>query len=224
MSMVNAALASGNTGEANYVKALILYTSRMYNEALEQVEAAISTNPNNFKYKLARAQINIEMLDFTRAIDDANAVLTKNPDSVAARLVIAKAFILTSAEEEAEAQLAEIAKKGENAEYYKLCGMMAKRRGDDEEAKKNYEKFFQMAGGIPSSALDYAEFLESSNEGKGDAEEVYNAIIKRFPESVFAERAREALSRLKSSDESTSEDAAFDSKPSSNLRPGNMKY
>ena len=224
MSMVNDALAKGNIGEANYVKSLILFASRMYSDALEQVEVAVGNSPNNFKYLLARAQINTELFDFTKAIDDANAVLNKNPDSLAARLVIAKAFIMSSAEDEAEAQLEEIAKKGENAEYYKLRGMLAKRRGEDEEAKKNYEKFFQMAGGIPSSAFEYAEFLENVEGGVSDAEEVYKAIIKRFPESIYSTRAKEAIARLKSSDESTSEDAAFDSKPSNNLRPGNMKY
>ena len=224
MSMVNEALAKGNTGEANYVKGLILYANRMYSDALEQIETAIRVSSANPKYILARAQINIEMLDFTRAIDDANTVLTKNPDSIAARIVMAKAFILTSAEDEAEAQLELIAKKGENAEYYKLVGMLAKRRGDDEEAKKNYEKFFQMAGGIPSSAFEYAEFLENSDGGASDAEAVYKAIIKRYPESVYETRAKEAISRLKSSEESTSEDAAYDSKPNNNLRPGSMKY
>lgn len=224
MNMVNSALASGNTGEANYVKALILYTNRMYSDALEQVEAALRVTPGNPKYILARAQINIESLDYTRAIDDANTVLNKNPDSIPARLVIAKAFILTSAEEEAEAQLEEIAKRGEVAEYYKLRGMLAKRRGNDEEAKKDYEKFFQMAGGIPTSAFEYAEFLESIDGGAADAEAVYRAILKRYPESLFAERAKESLARLKPSSESTSEDAAFDSQPSSNIRPGNMKF
>jgi tetratricopeptide (TPR) repeat protein len=224
MSMVNAALAAGSTGEANYVKSLILFANRMYSDALEQIESALRNNPTNPKYILARAQINIEMLDFTRAIDDASAVLNKNPDSIAARLVMAKAFILTSAEEEAEAQLELIAKRGENAEYYKLCGMMAKRRGDNEEARKNYDKFFQMAGGIPSSAFEYAEFLENSEGGASDAEAVYQAIIKRFPESVYATRAKESIARLKSSNESTSEDAAFDTQPNSNIRPGNMKY
>ena len=224
MNMVNAALSAGNTGEANYVKGLILYANRMYSDALEQIESALRNSPTNPKYILARAQINIEMLDFTRAIDDASAVLNKNPDSIAARLVMAKAFILTSAEDEAEAQLELIAKRGENAEYYKLRGMMAKRRGDNEEAKKNYDKFFQMAGGIPSSAFEYAEFLENTEGGASDAEAVYQAIVKRFPESVYATRAKESIARLKSSSESTSEDAAFDSQPSSGIRPGNMKY
>ena len=225
MAMVNSALSSGNTGEANYVKALVLYASRMYSDALEQVETALRNTPNNPKYTLARAQINIEMLDFTRALDDANSVLNKNPDSIAARLIIAKAFILTSAEEEAEAQLEEIAKKGENAEYYRLRGMLAKRRGDEDEAKKNYAKFFQMAGGMPACAYDYAEFLESCEGENDEAEGIYQAIIKRYPGSVFAERAKDAIARMKSSgDSSTSEDAAFDSRPSGNLRPGNMKY
>ena len=225
MNMVNAALASGNTGEANYVKALILYTSRMYNEALEQIQVALGVVANNPKYILTRAQIFIELLDFTRAIDDANSVLSKNPESIAARLAVAKAFILTSAEDDAEAQLAEIAKRGDNAEYYKLSGLLEKRRGNDEQAKKHYEKFFQMAGGIPANAFEYAEFLEGIDSEKGEAEAVYNAIIKRYPDSFFAERAKENLSGLKGSDESgTSEDAAFDSKPNNNLRPGNMKY
>ena len=224
MSMVNEALAKGNVGEANYVKGLILYANKMYAEALEQIQAAINNNPNNFKYILARAQINTEIFDFSKAIDDANAVLNKNPESVAARVVMAKAFILSSADEEAEAQLAEIAKKGENADYYKLKGMMAKRQGDEEEAKKNYEKFFEMAGGIPASAFDYAEFLENTEGGVSEAEEVYRAIIKRYPESVYETRAKEAIARLKSSEESSSEDAAYDSKPSNNLRPGSMKY
>ena len=224
MSMVNEALSKGNVGEANYVKALILYANKMYSDALEQVEAAVRNSPNNFKYLLARAQINTEIFDFSKAIDDANAVLKRNPDSLAARVVMAKAFILTSADDEAEAQLDIIAKKGESADYFRLKGMMAKRHGDEEEAKKYYEKFFELAGGIPASAFEYAEFLENIEGGASDAISVYQAIIKGFPESVYATRASESIARLKSSDESTSEDAAFDSRPSNNFRPGSMKY
>ena len=71
---------------------------------------------------------------------------------------------------------------------------------------------------------EYAEFLENSEGGASDAEAVYQAIIKRFPESVYATRAKESIARLKSSNESTSEDAAFDTQPNSNIRPGNKKY
>ena len=230
MSMVNSVLATGNTGEANYVKALILYTSKMYSDALEEVQTAIRVSPNNTKYVLARAQINIEMLDYTRAIDDANTVLNKNPDSIPARLVIAKALILTSSEENAETQLEEIAKSGENPEYYKLRGMLAKRRGDDNEAKKNYNKYLKIAGGTPSCALDCAEFFESCDNEKDEAIELYKAIIDRYPDSFFATRSLEALQRLdpsytpNSSAPSVNSADGDSNKSKSNIRPGNMKY
>jgi tetratricopeptide (TPR) repeat protein len=218
MSMVNSALSAGNTGDANYVKALILYTSGMYSDALEQIEVALRNAPGNQKYILARAQINIDMLSYTKAMDDATAVLNKNPDSMAARLVIARALVLSAADDEAEAQLEEISKMGEPPEYYKLRGMIAKRKGFEEDAKKDYSKYFQLAGGTPSGAFDYAEFLDGIESEKDEAIAVYKAIVERFPGSIFAERSKEALQRLDSSDE-----PPVYTKSSSNSNDGNIQ-
>ena len=226
LTMINQALASGSTGEANYVKGLILLANNMDQEALEQFELAIKSSPNNAKYILGRGSAYLKLYDFTHAMDDASEVLNTNPNSKPAIFLIAEAFILTSSEDEAEERLKGISDN--LAEVHRLKGMIAKRRGQDSQARQEYEEYYKKAGAAPAAALEFAEFLESLDNGKSDAITYYNQIIKKFPDSVYATRAKEAIERLNMSDSDSdlgiSPDAAFDVGPSNNYRPGNMKY
>ena len=226
MNMVNEALIAGGSSEANYVKAKILMADRMYAEAIEELVGPIAANPTNQKYILARALSYIRAYDFTRGVDDASSVLAINPNSVPAMVIIAEAFILTSADNEATAQLEKIESLAKNIpDLHRLRGMMYKNQGNEEEAKNEYKKYYEMAGSVPAAAYDFAEFLETLDGNQEEAITYYNQIKKQFPDTIYSTRADEAISRLNSNNGyGESPDAAFDAGPSNNYRTGNMKF
>lgn len=227
MDMVNTAIKGGATGEANYVKALILIANKMYSEANEEIAKALSVNGGSQKYILARATAFIRSMDFSRGLDDANAVLAANPDSVEARLLIAEGFLATSADSEAEAQLDEVDKKGKYGQAYRLRGQLAKKRGNADEAKNMYAKFFEMEGSKPACAYEYAEFLQTVNENSM-AIDTCNAIIKAFPDTIYAENSKELLKSLSDTEEAPSMEGdsadTADSSAKSKYRPGSTKF
>lgn len=227
MDMVNAAIKAGASGEANYVKALILMANKMYAEANEEITKALSINPGNSKYILGRAAAFIRSMDFSRGLDDANAVLAANPDSIEARLIIAEGFLATSADSEAEAQLDEIDKKGNYGEAFKLRGLLAKKRGLTEDSKNFFAKYFELEGSKPACAYEYAEFLQSVDE-KSMAIDTCNAIIKAFPDTIYAENSKELLKSLSGTEEAPSiaNDSSEDNQASgkNKYRPGNTKF
>ncbi len=233
LEKVNTALANGSKGEANYVKGLILLANNIPQEALEQFDLAMKTSPSNTKYILGRATAFLKLYDFPHAMDDAVAVLNINPNSIPAIFVKAEAFILSSSEDQAEEALDGIKSKSDFAEAHRLRGMIAKRRGDDKTAREEYDKYLKKSGGSPSAAFEYAEFLETVDGAKSDAISCYEAIIKKYPGSVYATRAEESKARLSSdSDSGISPDVAFDVNPApvfdaaprKNYRTGKMKY
>ncbi len=227
MDMVNAAIKAGATGEANYVKALILIANKMYSEANEEIGRALVANSGSQKYILARATAFIRSMDFSRGLDDANAVLAANPESVEARLLIAEGFLATSADSEAEAQLDEIDKRGKFGEAYRLRGQLAKKRGNTEDAKNFYAKYFEMEGSKPACAYEYAEFLQTVNENSM-AIDTCNAIIKAFPDTIYAEESKELLKSLSDTEEApsmTTDSSDEGQAPAKNkYRPGNTKF
>lgn len=228
MGMVNKAISTGGSSDANYVKALILLTSRMYQEALEQIDIALKASPGNNKYIVTRALINVKSMNFSQGLDEANSVLSANPDSIAARLVIAEAFLSTSADSEAEAQLDEIDRKGVFSESHKLRGLLEKKKGNDAEAKNQYKKYFEISGALPVSSYEYAEFLESLG-AKDEAIELYRDIVKQYPDSIYAVKSKEALSRLENNRDSSSDtfgdDSSFSNSHSDpNVRSGKVRY
>ena len=172
MDMVNTAIKGGATGEANYVKALILIANKMYSEANEEIAKALSVNGGSQKYILARATAFIRSMDFSRGLDDANAVLAANPDSVEARLLIAEGFLATSADSEAEAQLDEVDKKGKYGQAYRLRGQLAKKRGNADEAKNMYKDL-------------YYDALEKSSAGWHENDNGYNWFMYNFLSMLY---------------------------------------
>lgn len=195
LEMVNSVISSGDYPEAHNIKAQLLLENKMYSEALEEVSKALASSPNNQKYLATRAICRIKSLDFTQGMDDANSILAANPDSVQARLVIAEGLIESGAEDDAENQLSEIDKTGEFAEAFRLRAIIATRKGNNALAKQHYNKYMELAGGRPSPAFEYAEFLER-NDSKSEAVDIYHAITKQYAGSYYANLAEEALSRL----------------------------
>ncbi|MBP5470440.1 MAG: tetratricopeptide repeat protein, partial [Candidatus Riflebacteria bacterium] len=224
MNMVNNAISKGNKGEANYVKALLLMENKMSNEALEEVEEAISVSPANVKYRVAKSKILIKMFEYSRGIDEASAILRSSPDSVPAMLVIAEAFALTSATTEATAQIEEVEKRGDFADTHRIKGIIAKADGKEDVAKTEYEEYFKMTG-TPSAEFEIAEFYETVENGNPKAMQYYQDIVQSYPGTLYAIKANEALETLKSSsDDSSSPDAAYDPGPSSNYKAGSVKF
>ena len=224
MNMVNSAISKGNKGEANYVKALLLMENKMSNEALEEVEEAISVSPANVKYRVAKAKILIKMFEYSRGIDEASSILRSSPDCVPAMLVIAEAFASTSATNEATAQIEEVEKRGDFADTHRIKGIIAKAEGKEDVAKSEYEKYFSLTG-TPSAEYEIAEFYEGVENGNSKAMQYYQDIVQSYPGTLYAIKANEALENLKaSSDDSSSPDAAYNPGPSNNYRPGNEKF
>lgn len=198
MTLVNEALSNGNRGEANYVKASILILYKMEQEALDELSVALSESPNNTKYLLAKGIANIRLYNYNAAIEAASLVLGINPNSVPAKLIMAEAYIRGSVEDEAEKVLDEIENKklGYSGEVHKLRGLLSKRRGDEEDAKKQYEIYYSTDGSKPTVQLEYAEFLESIENEKDYAIDLYKKIAKNFPDTFFATKAKEAIAKL----------------------------
>ena len=226
MSLANKALRKGSHSEASYIKAVVLIENKMYSEALEEIGKVLSDSPGDPKYILTRALAEVRNMDFTKGIDDANAVLTAIPDSIEARLIIAEAFLATSATSEAIDQLDIVDEKGPNGESYRLRGKLAMVSGDTENAKKYYANFYESLGYKPSCALEYAEFLSSI--GDNTAVEIANMIIKNYPETTASEDAKALLVRLGHTEEATAESPASKPAPKKNsdkkYRPGKEKY
>ena len=205
MTLANEALKNGNVGESNYVRAQALIANKLYSEAIEDLLPALTMSPDNPKYLMARARANMGLINYSVAIDDVTTILTKNPNYLPATFLLGEAYIRGAAEEEAEKLLEELETKKLNVhgEYYKIRGLIEKRQENDAAAKDDFLKYAELEANKPAIQLESAELLETIEGAKDDSIKQYNKVIQKFPNTLYAVKAKEAITRINSqSDES----------------------
>lgn len=223
LQMVNDSL--GKVSDANYIRALVFLENEMNDEALEEIGKAYSSNPGNQRYLQVRALTNVRCMNFTQGMDDANTLLRLNSDNVNARLVMAEGLMATGNDDDAETQLTEIEKHGQIPESCRLRAMLARKQGNKDVAKQQYEKYIELSNGSPKAAYEFAEFL-AAEDMKDEAVLYYKEILNKYKDTDYAAKAREGLSRT--TGEPVQEAPAAPNEESSDedssVRPGKVRF
>ena len=207
MALANEALKNGNVGEANYVRAQALIANKLYSEAVEDLLPALTVSPDNPKYLMTRAKANMGLINYSVAIDDITTILNANPNYLPATFMLGEAYVRGAAEDETEKLLEEFETKklDKYGEYYKIRGLLSKRRENDEAAKNDFLKYAEIYINKPAIQLECGELLETIESAKDDALKQYKNIVQKFPNTLYAVKANEAITRINSqSDDSGS--------------------
>lgn len=220
-NMINEVISRGaGNPEAHFIKSQILMESKLYEEAAEEANRALTIVPGSTKYRSAYAMALVRSFSVTRGLEEAANIIRDLPDNIDARLVLAEGLVMSGASGDAEEHLQAVEKRMQHPLVSKLRAAMAVRRGETDAAKEHYRQFMLRSPGQPSAALEYAQFLETS-ESKNDALQIYREITEQFKDTAYAERAAEAVARL---EEEQRGKADAEDREKRGLRPGKMKF
>jgi len=219
--MINEVISRGaGNPEAHFIKSQILMESKLFEEAAEEANRALTIMPGNIKYRAAYALALVRSYNVARGLEEAANIMLDLPDSIDARLVLAEGLVMSGASGDAEEHLRVVEKRIKHPLVSKLRAAMATRRGETDVAKEHYRQFMLRSAGQPAAALEYAQFLEGS-EDKREALQIFREITEQFKETAFAERAAEAVTRIEAT---LSGEADTERRIKAGLRPGKVKY
>ena len=220
-TMINEVISHGaGNPEAHYIKAQILMENKLFEEAAEEVNRALTIMPGSVKYRATYAMALVRGLNVARGLEEAANIMRDLPENIDARLVIAEGLVMSGASGDAEEHLQAVEKRMKHPLVSKLRAAMATRRGENDAAKEHYREYMARSAGQPAAALEYAQFLENG-EDKREALQVYREIAEQFKETAYAERAGEGVARI---EEIMRGEAVLEHQIKSGLRPGKVKY
>ena len=222
MQKVNEVLTSEpQSAQAHYLKAQILMENELYKDAVEEAKIALNNYPDNLQYKALYALALVRSYQTAKGLDEASQVIKQNPDYIPARLAIAEGLIMSGAYADAEEHLREITKNGPHPQVFKLRAIKAVKNAEYENADEFYKKYIELSQGKPKAYMDYAAFLETS-QNFIDALKAYQEITEMFKKTAYAGVAARKVDELES--KMTDEGNSGQSSTGSEYRRGKVKY
>lgn len=191
----NILLTMPDNAKALFLKAKIYMEEKKYKEASENAQAAYENNQSNMEYEAFAALGLIRDFKIKPAIEMLNEILGKHEDNVYAINALAEAYMVSEKINEAKNLLdkAESIEKIPQTSF--LYGLFYVTQGNNSKAKINFLEYKKRAGNLPRVLLEYANFLENSNDYK-EAQKEYKTIIEKHKNTPFAKIAKERLDEL----------------------------
>ena len=185
-----------DSGKARFLKARILLEEKEYAFALEEAQVAYSYNPANVEYKVFSSLVKVRNLLSKEAIVELNELLKEFPNNVYVLVTLGEALLTDNQIKEGKEVLlkADIIKK--IPQTSELLALIEASEGNYDKAEALYKEFCTRSGNNPKSLLAYAEFIEIKQD-YALTMKAYKEIIDKYPETPFAEKAKQALEKVK---------------------------
>jgi tetratricopeptide (TPR) repeat protein len=222
LSLINELMDEGkHSGETSYMKAMLLFESQAYNEAIAEATNLIGNYPSNYSYKAFYAKCLLKVYDFDNAMRVLSEVLQARPDNIDGKLVLAEAYLVTGAVTDSQNMVTELEKELQLPETSHLNARIASHKNNEDATRTYFQEYINRALGQPKPLYEYALYLESI-EAWSDAIIVYNELIKKYPKSDYLALSKTGISKAQDNlgNKETIKAPAFNP----NLRPGSMKY
>jgi len=194
---VNEVLSSDQTNlQAHFLKGRILYRNNLLDDAATEMKLALTAQPDNIYIKVWLAKVLLSGFKMTEALDVASQILKDDPDNFDARLLTAEALIGSGEITDAGEHLDQAAKKRSSPELARLRAMLARKAGNNEEAKKYYSQYIHEDAGNGYASMEYAQFLEEIGE-IADAVSVLESVKAAFPDTSLMQAADARIEALR---------------------------
>lgn len=182
--------------QARYAKAKILFAGDLFDDAAHQIALALQESPDNEYFLVFQARCFLKALQIGKALDTASKLLNLDADNLEARILMTEGLLLEGQIADAEAHLQKATKVAEDPRLFQLAAKIAIKRGDNEEAREQLQKYVMHNSDYGPAYLEFAGFLENTGE-QAAAMEVYQTVATRFPDSRFAAQAESRVATIK---------------------------
>ena len=194
---VNEVLSADQTNlQAHFLKGRILYRNNLLDDAATEMKLALNAQPDNIFIKVWLAKVLLSGFKMTEALDVASQILKEDPDNYDARLLTAEALIGSGEVADAGEHLDQAAKKRTSPELTRLRAMLARKAGNNDEAKKYYSQYIHEDAGNGYASMEYAQFLEEIGE-IADAMSVLESVKTAFPDTSLMQAADARIEALR---------------------------
>ncbi|OQA09794.1 MAG: cellulose synthase subunit BcsC [bacterium ADurb.Bin374] len=182
--------------QAHFLKGRILYRNNLLDDAATEMKLALNAQPDNIFIKVWLAKVLLSGFKMTEALDVASQILKDDPDNYDARLLTAEALIGSGEVADAGEHLDQAAKKRTSPELTRLRAMLARKAGNNDEAKKYYSQYIHEDAGNGYASMEYAQFLEEIGE-IADAMSVLESVKTAFPDTSLMQAADARIEALR---------------------------
>ncbi len=182
--------------QAHFLKGRILYRNNLLDDAATEMKLALTAQPENIFIKVWLAKVLLSGFKMTEALDVASQILKDDPDNFDARLLTAEALIGSGEIADAGEHLEQAAKIRTTPELARLRAMLARKAGNNEEAKKYYSQYIHEDAGNGYASMEYAQFLEEIGE-IADAISILESVKTAFPDTSLMQAAEARIEALK---------------------------
>lgn len=187
-----------DNAKARFLKAQIYSKQKDYVKAQEEARLASLYNESNIEYQVFYSLMKVRNFQIKEAIKEINQILIDYPDNVYALAALGEAYLTAGKEKEGRKALNKadnIKKIPETAQLLALTDFF---KGNYDKAEENYKEYCKRTSDSPEALLEYAEFVEVKQDTNLSIA-AYQKVIDKFSDTPFAERARQAIYKLKQS-------------------------
>lgn len=196
-STVNEVIAADQANiQAHFLKGRILYRNNLLDDAATEMKLALSAQPDNIFIKVWLAKVLLSGFKVTEALDVASQILKDDPDNYDARLLTAEALIGSGEVADAREHLDQAEKKRKSPDLTRLRAMLARKAGNNDEAKTYYSQYIHEDAGNGYASLEYAQFLEEIGE-LADAVSVLETVKASFPGTSMMQAAEARIEAIR---------------------------
>ncbi len=187
-----------NNAKARYLKAQVFLKQKDYIKALEEAKLASLYNKANIEYKIFCSLVKVRNLLTKEAIEEIENILLDYPNNVYALSALGEAYFTCGKEDEGRKMLDKADNIKKIPQTPQLLAMIEFSLGNYDKADEYYKEYCKRSGYNPESLLEYAEFTEIKQDMKLSIE-AYSKIIVKFPDTPFADKAKESIDKIKKS-------------------------
>jgi Tfp pilus assembly protein PilF len=212
---------------AKMADAYVLSSTKDTTSIFNYLRIAEKLNSKNYELYLVRGDAYFYILnDGSNAIFNYNLAAKYNPSSASAQLRIGQLWVRSKNYDDALTTYLEVVKMDPTfAPAYKELGFLYTQKGDNENAKSNFQRFLQLSSGNVEAQLQYIntlftlkDYQEAANQAalvlKTDSSNVdlYRALAYSDFETGKTEQAKQEL------------DSFFKKSVADNIRPSDYDY
>lgn len=166
-------------------KANYLYEQEKYDQALQDVEQAISLDSTVIDFQHLKADIQLDYYKSREAISTLEKILTKTPDRIPTLLKLSEFQHILKNYEGSISTINEIIRlQSHNAEAYFMLGMNFRELGDGDKAKSSFQRAVELDADLTDGWIILGNIYESEN--RKEALQYYDSAIHSDPQNIAA--------------------------------------
>ncbi len=145
-------------------------------EKLEDLDAAITADPNNAEALQARAAVRMQLGNVEGAVEDLQSVLTRDPSNQAIAQAAVQQLVELDRTDDALSLLGETIEAQPSEALYRLRAILYRMDGKEEEALADLNKALAMQPKDPVALLQRAEISIFNGDIKGAKRDLQSAV------------------------------------------------